>query len=235
MGARAADTEQRVVVAVVDSGIEAGHGWFSGAPLTVRDFTGEGLEDVSGHGTFHAGQVWHLTGGNCRLLVARVVGADDVARPEAVVEALAWAREEGAEVVSIGLGAEATPPELHAAVREVAAGAAVVAPVGNVLCYEPGPAALYPARFEEVLGVGTCAVEGRPGTRQCEGLDVRAEGEAEGPQPGGRREVRMGTSVAAARVAGRVARLLSLEPQLREAVRTGRARQALLARLGEPW
>lgn len=235
MSQRAAGAEQQVVVAVVDSGIEASHAWFSGAPLAVRDFTGEGLGDVSGHGTFHAGQVWHLAGGGGRLLVARVVGADDVARPEAVVEALAWARAEGAQVVSIGLGAEAAPPQLQAAVRRAAASAAVVAPVGNVLCYEPGPAALYPARFEEVLGVGTCAVEGRPGTRQCEGLDVRAEGEAEGPQPGGRREVRLGTSVAAARVAGRVTRLLSLEPPLREAVRAGRARQALLARLGEPW
>jgi subtilisin family serine protease len=232
MRGRAVDWEQPVVVAVVDSGIDAGHAWFAGAPLVVRDFTGEGLGDVSGHGTFHAGQVWHLAAGRCRLLVARVVAANDVVRPEAVVEALAWARDEGAEVVSIGLGAEVAPPRLHAAVREVAARAAVVAPVGNVLCYEPGPAALYPARYEEVLGAGTRARDGRPGTAGCAGLDVRAEGEAEGPWTGGSREVRLGTSVAAARVAGRVAGLLSLEPRLREAVRAGRARQVLLARRG---
>ncbi len=226
--------DEQVPVLVVDSGIDARHPWFEGASLEQRDFTGEGREEDSiGHGTFHAGQVWRAAGPGCRLLVARVVGTTDEATPEAVVRALAWGRAEGARVVSIGLGAEASTPELDEAVRGASTWAVVIAPVGNHLGVEHGvAAALYPARLPEVLGVGRRGREGRAGSTACLGLDALAEGEAVGPSPGGGQVRQVGTSVAAALLAGEVTRLLAGASGLREAAREGRGRQALLEALG---
>jgi subtilisin family serine protease len=47
-----------VIVAVLDTGIDAAHPAFAGMELVQRDFTGAGNGDVHGHGTHCAGTIF---------------------------------------------------------------------------------------------------------------------------------------------------------------------------------
>ena len=47
-----------MAVAVLDTGIDAGHAAFAGVSLVERDFTGEGNGDQHGHGTHCAGTIF---------------------------------------------------------------------------------------------------------------------------------------------------------------------------------
>ncbi|KIG19468.1 Alkaline protease precursor [Enhygromyxa salina] len=235
-----------ITVAIIDSGVDLAHPWFMAHDLAAsvvrRDFTGEDdLQDLGGHGTFHCGQVTRLAGQPVRLLVARVVGANDTAAPDHVVEALSWAREEGALLISIGLGAPCSTAALELAVHTCAETALVIAPVGNQLCRERldgddprvfRTCALLPARLPSVLGVGLAAGPGVVATSDCAGMDVRFAGaDIEGPAPGGRVVSRASTSVAAARASGVAARILLADADLRDATRSGRGHSLMVARL----
>jgi subtilisin family serine protease len=102
-----------VVVAVLDTGIDASHPAFQGVALVERDFTGSGNGDRQGHGTHCAGTIFGRDVGGERIGVARgvkraLIGkvlADD-GRGESpwVFEAIQWALAGGARVVSMSLG-----------------------------------------------------------------------------------------------------------------------------------
>ena len=49
-----------IIVAVLDTGIDAGHPAFEGVEIVEKDFTGEGKGDQNGHGTHCAGRFWPL-------------------------------------------------------------------------------------------------------------------------------------------------------------------------------
>jgi subtilisin family serine protease len=99
-------------VAVLDTGIDAGHEAFRGLRVTERDFTGEGDGDRIGHGTHCAGIIagrdvngyrYGVAPGVDELLVAKVVGADG-GSTDRLTRALLWALESGAHIVSLSLG-----------------------------------------------------------------------------------------------------------------------------------
>ena len=101
-----------VRVAVLDTGIDAGHEAFRGLRVTQRDFTGEGDVDRIGHGTHCAGIIagrdvngyrYGVAPGVDELLVAKVVGADG-GSTDALMKAMLWALESGAHVMSMSLG-----------------------------------------------------------------------------------------------------------------------------------
>jgi subtilisin family serine protease len=101
-----------VRVAVLDTGIDAGHEAFRGLRVTQRDFTGEGDGDRIGHGTHCAGTIagrdvngyrYGVAPGVDELLVAKVVGADG-GSTDALMKAMLWALESGAHVMSMSLG-----------------------------------------------------------------------------------------------------------------------------------
>jgi subtilisin family serine protease len=102
-----------VTVAVLDSGIDAAHDAFRGLHVTERDFTGEGDGDHDGHGTHCAATIVGRDIGGTRhgvapgvehLLVGKVLGADRMGSTAALWEAMWWALESGAHVVSMSLG-----------------------------------------------------------------------------------------------------------------------------------
>lgn len=102
-----------VTVAVLDTGIAAAHPAFAGVNITQRDFSGAGNGDVHGHGTHCAGTILGRDVGGKRigvargvgeLLVGKVLGDDGSGSSEMIFEAIEWASQEGAGVISMSLG-----------------------------------------------------------------------------------------------------------------------------------
>lgn len=102
-----------VTVAVLDTGIEAGHPAFAGMMLEEEDFTGSGNGDRKGHGTHCAGTIFGRDVSGRRIGVARGVNRaligkvlDDAGRGSAMtaLRGMQWAAGRGAQVISMSLG-----------------------------------------------------------------------------------------------------------------------------------
>ncbi len=102
-----------IVVAVLDTGIDASHDAFSGVGLIQQDFTGEGDGDQHGHGTHCAGTIFGRSTNGTRIgvasgvttaLIGKVLGAQGGGSSEQIVSAIQWAVENGANVISMSLG-----------------------------------------------------------------------------------------------------------------------------------
>jgi subtilisin family serine protease len=101
-----------IVVAILDTGIDAAHAAFSGVDIIQKDFTGEGNGDQNGHGTHCAGTIFGRTTDGIRIgvapgvkkaLIGKVLGSQG-GTSEQIVSAMQWAVENGANVISMSLG-----------------------------------------------------------------------------------------------------------------------------------
>lgn len=105
-------TGDGVVIAVLDTGIDAGHSAFSGVQIVEKDFTGEGNGDQHGHGTHCAGTILGRDTDNTRIGVARGVKKAVIGKvlgsqggsTDQIFRAITWAIENGANVISMSLG-----------------------------------------------------------------------------------------------------------------------------------
>jgi subtilisin family serine protease len=102
-----------VTVAVLDTGIDANHEAFKGMQIIQRDFTGEGDGDGNGHGTHCAGTIFGqvvngyrfgVAPGIQRALVGKVLGAQGGGSTGQIYQAILWALDQGANVISMSLG-----------------------------------------------------------------------------------------------------------------------------------
>ena len=102
-----------VTVAVLDTGIDAGHEAFAGKTVVQKDFTKEGDGDGNGHGTHCAGTVFGGSVGGLRIgvapgvekaLIGKVLNAQGSGTTEQILDGLLWAVREGANVVSMSIG-----------------------------------------------------------------------------------------------------------------------------------
>jgi len=168
----------RVVIAIVDSGVDASHPDLAGAVDSGRNFVDENEDttDVEGHGTAVAGVAAARANGlggvgacwTCRLMPLRVFPlkprVEDVLRPEGVVlmatmaRALDYAVAHGAAVVNISLNAgEDRNGFVHDAIRRArGAGVIVVAAAGN----EGTTLPQYPAAYPDAISVGATVESG---------------------------------------------------------------------------
>ena len=112
-----ADTSARtgagVVVAVLDTGIDATHPAFTGVTLVQADFSGSGDGDRQGHGTHVAGTVFGRDVDGTRIGVAtgvtearigKVLGDDGSGDSDMLFRGIQWAVAQGAQVISMSLG-----------------------------------------------------------------------------------------------------------------------------------
>ncbi|MFC8045914.1 S8 family serine peptidase [Nocardia sp. NPDC057353] len=102
-----------ITVAVLDTGIEPDHPAFTGVTLVTKDFTGNGsAHDKNGHGTHCAGTIFGRDVGGTRIGVARGVTRALIGKvlgpggggSDTIAEAILWARDNGAHVISMSLG-----------------------------------------------------------------------------------------------------------------------------------
>lgn len=102
-----------VTVAVLDTGIERNHPAFAGVNLVERDFSGHGNGDLQGHGTHCAGTIFGQDIGGQRIgvargikqaLIAKVLRDDGTGESEMVFDAMMWANQQRANIISMSLG-----------------------------------------------------------------------------------------------------------------------------------
>jgi subtilisin family serine protease len=169
-----------VRVAVIDSGVDAGHPELKGRIIEAKSFVGGTAGDDLGHGTFVAGEIAALTDNGrgiaglappAHLLVAKVVRDDGSISPRAEARAIRWAVREGARLINLSFGSLRSPVgsdnsfsyvEQRAVRYAVAKDVLVVASVGNgdAAPSTPWPYADYPAALPHVLGVAAYARSG---------------------------------------------------------------------------
>jgi subtilisin len=212
-----------IVVAVVDSGIDAAHPAVGAidravalrwAPRTEEVITTEGPhEDLFGHGTACAGII-RRAAPTAALWSVRVLGGRLTGKGAVFAAGVRWAITQGAHVINLSLstGREDYFGLFHQIADEAAfAGAVLVCATNNV------PAPTYPAQFSSVISVA--AHDGRdpfsldanpapPVDFGAPGIDVKV------PWLSGSTIVSTGNSFAAPHVTGLVARLLSKHPNL---------------------
>ena len=111
--AQALSTGAGVRVAVLDTGVEAGHAAFTGVTVVEQDFSGSGNGDRQGHGTHCCGTILGrevdgtrigVATGVTRLLAGKVLGDDGSGDSDMIFRGIQWALEQNADVISMSLG-----------------------------------------------------------------------------------------------------------------------------------
>jgi hypothetical protein len=192
-----------VKVAVVDSGIDAGHPEFAGRIAAGRSFVGPAASwrtDTCGHGTFVAGEIganpFNNVGiaglaFNAKLLVAKVTDSSCNVSTEGEIDGIRWAVNHGARVINLSIGGTRdpedsqldsfSPPEEAAVEYAYSRGVLVVAAVGNgtIEAKIPWDWADYPAALPHVLGVAAVKQSGAVpdySNRDKQFVDIAAPG-----------------------------------------------------------
>jgi subtilisin family serine protease len=210
----------RVVVAVVDSGVDANQPDLRGKVLEGYDFVNGDADaaDDEGHGTAVAGVVAASTDNEigvaglcwrCRVLPVKVLGADGTGFASALAQGIVWATDQGAKIVNASLGGPDYDAAVAAAAQYAAAhGTLVVAAAGN-----EGTSVLdYPAALSNVLSVTASDENDHLYGFSNSGASLAAPGENTTTAPGGDYETFLGTSSAAPVVSGIAALGLSADP-----------------------
>jgi serine protease len=166
--AHATATGTGAVIAVVDTGVAAGHPDLAGQILPGHDFVQDDdtPQDGNGHGSHVSGIALAVTGNGvgissvapgAKLLPVRVLGDDGGGDSADVAAGIDWARTHGADVINLSLGSEVPiigamgGDEIDAAIRRaLGAGIVVVAAAGN----NGVPVCEQPAASEGLLCVG---------------------------------------------------------------------------------
>jgi len=151
-----------VIVAIIDSGIDAGHPEFSGRLLPGYDFIEQDAtpQDGCGHGTHVAG-ILAAEGNNAigiagltwgaRLMPVRALGNYCVGTVLAVAEGIIWAVERGARIINLSVGTPVASSLLEdSTYHAYTHGAALFAAAGN----SGTNSIIYPARYSWVMAVG---------------------------------------------------------------------------------
>jgi subtilisin family serine protease len=147
-----------VRVCIVDSGIDPGHPLVGGVERAVAPVAGEDGElvladddqgDVGGHGTACAGIIRSLAPG-ASLTSVRVLGPDLGGSVADLLAGLAWAVEEGFDVVNLSLSTRkrAAAPDLHEILDRAYFTRTMV-----VACAHNLPVESLPWRFSSVISV----------------------------------------------------------------------------------
>ncbi len=160
-----------VRIAIIDSGIDLTHPDFAGGKVvdtTNTIVTGASVQDDNGHGTHVAGIASAVTNNNAYvagvapdawLIVAKSLNASGTGSIADTADAIRWAADAGANVVSLSMATPAytgPDPMGDAVAYAQSRGCLVVAAAGN---YDPGSGvtlttAVLPAAYPGVVGVG---------------------------------------------------------------------------------
>lgn len=151
-----------VKVAVLDTGVATQHPDLKDAIIKTKDFTGEGVEDGNGHGTHCSGIVLgrHNQAGivgvapKAELMIGKVLSNSGSGRIDWIVKGMEWALAEGADIISMSLGARTPHSALEEAVKKVIANNCIlIVAAGND--GEGEDTIGYPGHYPDVITVGS--------------------------------------------------------------------------------
>jgi len=200
-----------VRVAVLDTGIDAGHPDLKdrvAGGVNILD-SGAPFLDDNGHGTHVAGTIAADLDGRgvvgvapgARLYAVKALNKEGGARVSSLIKALLWCARNGIQVANMSLGAPLGSLFLRLAVQHATnKGVAIVAAAGN-----SGRAVEYPGGYPEVIAVSASDRSDRLANFSSRGPKVEfiAPGvDVRSAFPGGGYESLDGTSMAAPHVAG---------------------------------
>lgn len=230
-------TGRDVLVAVIDSGVDADHPQLNGKVLRGEDFhlLGDhpGNFDCVSHGTAAAAIIaasplpgigFHGVAPDARILPVRVTdrevndsGAPTPIDPVVLARGIWYAADAGAKVINLSLSGYGDHQVVHDAIRHAQSlDALVIAAVGNR--QQQGAAASYPAQYDGVLGVGAVEIAGTRSTDSQIGPYVDLMAPGKGVLAATRIDGHAyfdGTSFAAPYVAGTAALVRSAWPGLK--------------------
>jgi thermitase len=167
-----------VVVAVLDTGVDAGHADLAGAVVAGWDAVGEDGDpaDDHGHGTAVAGVIGARADNGvgsvgvcwrCSVMPVKVIAADGTGTAGDIAEGIVWAADHGAAVLNLSFVMSGYDGAVAGAIDYAhAKGALVVAAAGN----SGGGDATFPASHPGVIGVTA-----------TDGADARYEWASYGP------------------------------------------------------
>jgi subtilisin family serine protease len=161
---------QQIIIAVIDSGINAAHPEFAGRLVPGYNFIDEehpdDLTDESGHGTHVAGIIAAaLDNGQgvagvcpyCRLMPLKVLNENNIGSWSQLAQGIIYAVDNGARILNLSLGTVVASDTLAEAVEyAVGHGVIVVAAAGNYASDAP----FYPAALDGVIAVGATTQSG---------------------------------------------------------------------------
>lgn len=169
-----------VKVAVLDTGVDPDHPDLQAAIDETRDFTGDGMEDVNGHGTHCAGVIGARANGSgfvgvapqSRLLIGKVLGNRGSGTFNMIARGVEWAQQKGADVISMSLGGPGYTQRLFEAVHDaLAAGIVVVCAAGNEGSWFQNSVG-YPGKFGGVITVAAHDRNGNPAGFSSRGGEI---------------------------------------------------------------
>ncbi len=212
--------DQKVLVAILDTGIDESHEDLRGRVVARVNFSDSPVpNDIQGHGTHIAGIIAANSDNglgivgimpDSRLMNIKV--ADDTGRIQsaAVARGIIWAVNNGASVINISVEFEEPSSALEDAVNYAwSRGAVIVAAAGNHGSQLP----VYPAYYENCIAVAATRQDGTlaPLSNYGGWVDVTAPGfSIYSTLPGNSYGYKSGTSFATAYVSGLAALLFSL-------------------------
>jgi thermitase len=158
-----------IIVAIIDTGIDAGHPDLAGKIVAGYDFVSgdSNPNDQNGHGTHVAGIAAAVTNNgvgvagmnwNARIMPIRVLDDTGSGWNSDIVSGITWAWQHGARVINLSLGGSYYSSSMQDAVNAAhAAGSLVVAAMGNCRtegggCQTANPTS-YPAAYNNVMAV----------------------------------------------------------------------------------
>jgi thermitase len=201
-----------IVIAVVDSGVDASQPDLQGALVPGADFA-DGNNDTTdqfGHGTMVAGVIAarpnNGIGGagvcwSCRVMPIKVLGADGSGGAPAIADGIRYAADHGASVISMSFVLSGPDANVESALRYAhSRGAILVAAAGNA----GSDAQTYPASYSNVISVAAVDQSGAlfPWSTHGTWVTLAAPGCSFTTARGGSFGTFCGTSAAAPLVAG---------------------------------
>jgi subtilisin family serine protease len=193
--------------------------WVNGSTIVVIDQASAAVVNDPahrgvGHGTMVAGAV-HFVAPGAQIMPLRAFGADGTGHTSNILRAIYYAVRNGATVLNLSFSRDTPSPELKRALTHAKQnGVVAVASAGN----DGDTELVYPAALNTVISVASTSNGDRRSLFSNYGselVDLAAPGEGIiTPYPGGTYAGAYGTSFAAPLVAGTVALLHEIHPEL---------------------